>query len=245
MSKVVFDESDVALIRKEFSAEQALNYCGVQVYPRGRVYCINPNHADKRLGNCSINPKNGTLHCFACGETWNGLDVLITVLGCDFRTALETAARIVGVQGRILDPSPNKGPWMRKLTREEATLIGMPSGRVPVIYGQTRDPDEARELRAKGYKVEVCALSEDVDEFTIYEMVDDPSLYLYRKDPCTYAYIICNLCTKKIKNVLLPAMDDAFDSQDMEFHAMLWELARTIAKIDEYYRPYAKKAETG
>ncbi|MDD4804559.1 MAG: CHC2 zinc finger domain-containing protein [Candidatus Pacebacteria bacterium] len=122
------------------SITQVIQDWGVEIYPRGRyryaMYCPNPKHGDKRLGNCVIT-ENGTkncFYCFACGEGGGPIDFVMLKDKCDFRTALTKIAQKYGlVDEKLIDPKDMPPKWTG-LSHDEYNTIGLknPTIKIPI-----------------------------------------------------------------------------------------------------------------
>ena len=104
--------------------------CGVEVAHRGfgnRVPCIcpNPSHGDRHYGNAYVNVAgqwNGTIHCHACGKTYNAFELVQELKGIsDVVEIYSYLSSMTGVPVRYEEGDVKYTPRKKK-TRKEVLM---------------------------------------------------------------------------------------------------------------------------
>lgn len=68
------------MTHKKILLERYLEQNGFPTKKNAKFSCMNPEHEDKNP-SMSYNPKNGTVHCFSCGKTYDIYSILMDIEG--------------------------------------------------------------------------------------------------------------------------------------------------------------------
>lgn len=127
MSQYKYDISKIDAI----SISQVAEDWGIELFPCGNnsytIYCPNPYHEDRNLGNCKITEtdEKNFFYCFACGEGGGPISLVMLVENCEFLQATKKLATRYGISAE-----KNTGPKWEGLTTKEYALFGLKNVRI-------------------------------------------------------------------------------------------------------------------
>jgi hypothetical protein len=150
---------------------------GVDVYPRGRrygIYCPNPDHHDRNLGNCFLYEDKNFFHCFACGASGGPIDLVMMLDRIDFKEAVNKLGRRYGlVSTKTIDLD---NTWFG-LSNSEYEELGLSGVTIKIPY----DIDEC--------------------ERTLYRHERYSMMDLAKEDPVMHDELLINKFCEKIYDV--------------------------------------------
>ncbi len=167
----------------EFNA--VLNYYGLRVQ-KNSFLC--PFHNDTHTGSCFINRNRKSAHCFACGKSFDAVDLVEYFEGLPFKEALQFLwTTILGNTLPEHPDKPEKPKFPVKFKDLEFLGIEHPSDKVPCIiaeryYFKVKDKVEAPYSINKDEQDEdgFCPVYEDKPYQSLYKMYDsDPDTVLW------------------------------------------------------------------
>lgn len=128
-----------SLTSRDFQA--TLNYYGMQVVKKS-VLC--PFHGDKHYGSCMISKRGKSATCFACGKTFDSIELVEYYEGLRFTEAVNFLwMNILGNPPlRTVDRSKKDRFPVRASDMTNIGLAGCMGSRVPVVVRSARSHEE-------------------------------------------------------------------------------------------------------
>jgi len=126
----------------QISITQIAEDWGVEIYPKGNgrysLYCPNPKHHDRHLGNCFIteNGIKNCFHCFACGAGGGPIQLVMYLDQCDYETAkMKIAQKYNLIKFKYID-TKNLPPRWKGLSYKEYAELGLHNSYNKIPIGQ-------------------------------------------------------------------------------------------------------------
>jgi hypothetical protein len=198
--KLFFSQDDIRTLR-DSNLLQVAAFLGLELKKKGpnyELYCPNPEHHDTHMGSCRINPKKNRGHCFACGRSFNAVDLLIWN-GYAFYQSLELLAQLNGTTHLY---TQNK-EWYKieerknipRLTVAEQDFIGFHTRHmIPSTHGMIGT--EKVLLESEGWK------DQTPDGSCFIKEVSNPATQLMYNDTKMYQWIVQNKCLETMLKYL-------------------------------------------
>lgn len=139
MSKVKRNYIDTRKINKIGILKIAQDW-GVEVYEKSNgefaLYCPNPNHHDRHLGNCFINSEKNCFYCFACGVGGGPIQFVMNLENCDYNTAKYKIAKKYGlIKTEYVDAEDLPPKWEGLTYEEYAEAFGLSNISIKIPTG--------------------------------------------------------------------------------------------------------------
>lgn len=138
MRKVEFIDHEAV---NQVSITQVAQDWGIELYPKGRyryaLYCPNPDHHDRHLGNCFITEdgEKNFFYCFACGAGGGPIKLVMYLEKCDYYTAKKKIAYRYGfIKTKYINPKDLPPRW-EGLTYEEYARFGLKNCQIKIPVG--------------------------------------------------------------------------------------------------------------
>lgn len=89
------------------------------------ILCPNPNHADRKMGNCvaTYDRKVNAFNCFSCGTKGSVIDLVAYTRGCNTKNAAKILSEHYGVEAEAPDKTKKQPEPM--LTIDEWKVLGL------------------------------------------------------------------------------------------------------------------------
>lgn len=191
-----FSDDDKNELKGAVSALQACEYLGLPMKKYGSslsIHCPSPEHTDRHLGTCMINPsKGGKCTCYACDRSFSSLYILQNVGGYSLHASLCILAELSGrtslYEASKYGKNKNSIPKEKRLSQKEKELLGIELfGQVlwPVSFSFDLDNKSSYIKDGKGY---------------VYTapVVGDPLLELQKADKEAFSYLIQSKADEQI-----------------------------------------------